>query len=203
MSDGRPPQVLVLCTANVCRSPTAALLLHHRLRPRDGGPGVEVRTAGTDAHEGGRYCDAAAALVGPGAAGLVAGHASRAVDADLLGDADLVLVMGRRHRAAVARLLPTAGARTFTLREAAALALAVPAGGGLDDLPAFVRSLHAARGTVVVPPHPRTLADRLRRSPVVDGLDVPDAHEDAGTSHRLVLDLLEPAVTTLASRLRA
>lgn len=188
-----PTRVLVVCTANVCRSPTTALLLQQRLHAVGADVALQLRTAGTDADPGAGLCPVAAELVGPAAERLLERHASRLLEAGDLEAADLVLVMERAHRAAVVATSPAAGLRTFTLREAAALAGAVGGGTG-RDLPGLVRAMHAARGGVAPAVHPRRLGERLRRAPVVDPLDVPDAHVRRGTSHEEVLALLREGV---------
>lgn len=204
-------RLLVVCTANVCRSPTTALLLQEHLAGAGLGHGVDVTTAGTDVWPGSGYCPVVAAEVGPAGDALLDRHAARPLSPGLLAGADLVLVLERRHRAAVASLLPPAGSRTFTLREAAALAGVVgsdgrpwlPSGegdGGLD-LAGAARALHAARGTTAPPPHPRSLGERLRRDDVVDPLDVPDAHVRRSTEHPQVVRLLRLAVDAVAAGL--
>ena len=201
---GAAARVLVVCTANVCRSPTTALLLHQRLRATGADIAVALQTAGTDADPGAGFCPVAADLVGPAAGRLLDGHASHLLTRADLEEADLVLVMERAHRAAVVALSPGAGLRTFTLREAAALAGALgqrlgdgrgqPGGRPGRDVPGLVRAMHAARGTVVPAAHPRPLGDRLQRASRVDPLDVPDAHVRRRTTHAQVLALLQEGV---------
>ena len=208
-------RILVVCTANVCRSPTTALLLQRGLDRARLGSQVELRTAGTSVSPFSGYCPTVAEVIGPTAGGLLDRHRSRPLDRDAVEAADLVLVMEREHRGRVVTIAPSASARTFTLREAAALAGALrqrrgrshgPAaltgsGGGTLDLPGFVRAMHDARGSTGPVEHPRSLAERVGRAAPVDPLDVPDAHVRRLTRHPMVVALLRDGVDSLLAGL--
>lgn len=117
-SSGR---ILVVCTANICRSPTAAGLLAAHLSDIP----FRIDSAGVSAYPGARICPASRALATaaePSAAARFAAHASQQATRSQVRDADLVLALDRGHRAALVRSAPAARARIFTLREAAALA---------------------------------------------------------------------------------
>jgi protein-tyrosine phosphatase len=117
------PDVLVLCTANVCRSPMVQGFLVAELASR----GVEgtVRSAGTAVGPERPPADAVAAMAAWGID--TSGHRARALEDGLLGSADLVVGMTRAHvREAVARV-PTAFSKTFTLKELVRRAAAVGA----------------------------------------------------------------------------
>jgi protein-tyrosine phosphatase len=112
-------RALVVCTANVCRSPVAERLLTQRLDSRvdpDGEPWV-VTSAGT--------ADVVARLdpntvtVATEAGLDLADHRPRVLTAEVLATdgADLVLGMAREHVRQVVALDPTAWPRTFTLKE--------------------------------------------------------------------------------------
>jgi protein-tyrosine phosphatase len=106
-------QVLVLCTANRCRSPMAEALLAQRLAAA--GIEAEVSSAG--------QLDAGV----PASSGSVRAMAARGIDLDthrsrvmtreLVEDADLVVCMARSHLREAAVAAPRAFSRTFTLRE--------------------------------------------------------------------------------------
>src|SRR6266516_3236405 len=98
LTAGSAFRVLVVCAGNVCRSPLAERLIRARLAAALGG--------GADPD----------------------GFRARAVSADLVAGADLVLTATREHRAAVVRLHPPAHRYTFTVREFGRLAAAIPAG---------------------------------------------------------------------------
>ena len=123
-------RIVVVCTANVCRSALAEVLLARGLAEA-GVAGVIVDGAGTNAEPGQPMCEGGAAL-----AGIERGaHLSRELDAEMLKDADLVLAADRGHRAACARLVPACRPRLFTLRQAAGLAAVVDERLGRGELP--------------------------------------------------------------------
>ena len=108
-------EVLVVCTANICRSPAAAALLVRYL----GDDGITVASAGLEARAGSPMDDAMARLVDAPTGDFTA----RQVTPAMLQQADLVLVMTRDQRSAVVGKVPAAVRRTFTLREFADLAV--------------------------------------------------------------------------------
>ena len=132
-------RVLVVCTANVCRSPMAEGLLRHHLATI--GADVAVTSAGTrgpghpplsvDRH-------AVTALAEFGVE--IAGHQPRRLTRELIdgAGADLIITMTRGHLRDVATTVRTAFARTFTLRELARRAgtarRSLPTGLGAADV---------------------------------------------------------------------
>jgi protein-tyrosine phosphatase len=99
-------EILVVCTANQCRSPMAAALLRARVPT-----GVTVSSAGL--LPGGAPATRDARRVVDG----VDAHVSRQLSSSLVDGAALVIAMERRHVREVAVASPDALARTFTLRE--------------------------------------------------------------------------------------
>jgi protein-tyrosine phosphatase len=106
--------ILVVCTANQCRSPLAAAALR---RQTDAvGVPVTVSSAGVAAMPGisatPPTVDAARRI------GLdLSDHAARALDGDAVRDADLVIALERRHVQEIVLQDPSAFRRTFTLKE--------------------------------------------------------------------------------------
>jgi protein-tyrosine phosphatase len=122
--------VLVVCTANIARSPLAAAMLAASLD----GSGLTVASAGTEALPGYPAAEASQRLAAVRGLDL-RGHRSRPVTDELIRDADLVLTMSERHRDRCAPLAAGAGARVFTLRELVRLLGAVERGPALLEVP--------------------------------------------------------------------
>lgn len=154
MTDSRT--VLVVCTANVCRSPSAAGLLQRRLRelPALDGPWT-VTSAGTssvrarmDAHT-------------VGAAGQrgvdLTGHRARHLDAEILhrDGADLVVTMTRSHLRDVVGIDPDAWPRTFTLKELVRRATSMPPAGSGESMASWLaRAAQGRRAADMMTPDP-------------------------------------------------
>jgi protein-tyrosine phosphatase len=107
------PRILLVCTANICRSPMGAALLRRRLS--DLRVDAVVETAGLlDA--GTPVTDQAVRLLAT--RGLdISGQVSRRLDADLVRSATLVIGMEPRHVREAVVLAPEAWSRAFTLLE--------------------------------------------------------------------------------------
>lgn len=119
--------VLFICTGNICRSPTA-----ERLAAAHGAQlkfsNFTAASAGVRAVVGHPiHTDAARVLEGLG--GDTSGFAARQFTPQLGANADLVLTMTTAHRDAVLERAPRLLKRTFTLAEAARLAIEFDAVG--------------------------------------------------------------------------
>lgn len=114
-------RLLVICTANVCRSPVAERLFSQALTGQRDADGIEwtVASAGTGQYSA--SLDPSTVAAADGAGIDIRGHRSRVLDRDILtrDGADLVLTMTRGHLPAVVALDPGAWTRTFTLKELA------------------------------------------------------------------------------------
>ena len=194
-------RVLAVCTATICRSPAIELLLRSALEDAGLPVGaVEVSSAGVDARDGATRCARSRSLLSTYGVDDVElwTTGARRLTAEDVRSADLILTASREHRAAVARLLPAAQTRTFTLRQAARAAHGIAAGPlpsvvplpPADDARAqlrwFVAELDAARG------------------PVDDPLDddVPDPHVVGDAEHVRAMTLMTTAVADLAACVR-
>src|SRR3954464_14172981 len=180
--------VLVVCTANVCRSPLAARLLSASLD-------VPVLSAGARAVPGLPACPTALAFPPPGDHALQSDHGSVPLEAGHVRSASLVLGAAREHRSAAIALVPNAQRKAFTVLQAARLAAwladqgvkAPPELAGEERLAWWVDELDAVRG------------DAPRGDARDD--DLPDPHEDSAR-HEGVLPRLASAVKTLAGVLQ-
>jgi protein-tyrosine-phosphatase/predicted cupin superfamily sugar epimerase len=139
----RPPSVLLVCEGNLCRSPTAELLLRRELEHR--GLDVAVASAGLRTEAGipiERH--AARALHELGVLDTDA-FRSRPFSVDLAG-ADLVLTATTAQRDDLARLAPVARDRTFAWRELLALGQEPVAPAGVAASERIADLLHQLRG---------------------------------------------------------
>lgn len=106
-------RIVVLCTANRCRSPMAEALLARRLA--EAGVKAEVTSAGQ--LEGGIAASGGSVRAMAARGISLVEHRSRTVTPEMLHEADLVLCMARSHLREAAVAAPHAFGRTFTLRE--------------------------------------------------------------------------------------
>ncbi len=197
-----PFRILVICTANVCRSPLAAHVLRSGLSPSQasnsttGISGLVVDSAGIDVDPGDPMCPQSAARAGLDSPA----HASASMTANALRLADLVLALDRTHRAAAARLAPDSRHKLFTLRQAAEIARLIANDSSRSRFPP---------GAPPLPAHPR---ERLRwlvaeldaGRGALAGLpegseDIPDNH--GAKDHRATLDDVVAAASALGMAL--
>jgi protein-tyrosine phosphatase len=177
-------RIVMVCTANICRSPMAEAMVRHALRA--GGPdaaGVVVESAGVYGHEGSPIAPGSAAALR--ALGIEDdGHRGRLLTPAIVGAADLVLTMEERHREAILAGSPEARDRTFALREFARLVggQAPPAGAGAA---ARARALVAAAGR------------RRTRLPWAGVDDVPDPYGGPSEGYHACAALILGEVGTL------
>lgn len=101
-------EILVVCTANLCRSPMAAALIQAAL------PRAVVFSAGLYASEG-RTADPLAEAAMRDYGVDLAGHRSRPVNDWMVMSADLVLVMEHAHKREMERRYPQSRGKVFCL----------------------------------------------------------------------------------------
>ena len=94
-------KVLIVCIGNICRSPTAEILLRDRLKDSD----VEVRSAGIAALVGGSIEPTARKLLAE-CEPLEIDHKGKQLTPECVKWADLILVMERKHVSAVLAIAP-------------------------------------------------------------------------------------------------
>jgi protein-tyrosine phosphatase len=107
-------KILFVCTGNMCRSPSAELLLKKRLK-EEGISGVEVSSAGVGADDG-RPCpeDTLEALNRRGVDGR--SHRSRMLTAEVVRTSDLILAMTEAHQTVVEIRFPAAAGKVDLLK---------------------------------------------------------------------------------------
>jgi protein-tyrosine phosphatase len=191
VTDDHAPQaatLVLVCTANVCRSPLAERVLAARLAGRGWLDAVPVTSAGVHAAEGQPMCAVSATLLEP-AEPTPDGHVARQATTEIVENAGLVLVMEREQRGEIARLAPGSQSKVFTLREVGPLAelaaLRIEQGAarpeGLADL---ARLLHSVRGVrTPAPPEPKRRPWWRKAEGPADPLTIVDGHGQAEPAH--------------------
>jgi protein-tyrosine-phosphatase len=108
----RTPQILFVCTGNLCRSPMAEYLLRQRL----GAEGTwQISSAGLSALPGLPASEPAVAAMAERGIDLRP-HRSRAADRQLIDAASLIVVMTASHSEQLKRLAPSSTEKTFLLK---------------------------------------------------------------------------------------
>ncbi|WP_312213189.1 low molecular weight protein-tyrosine-phosphatase Wzb [Pseudescherichia sp.] len=92
-------KILVVCVGNICRSPTGERLLKHYQ------PALTVESAGLGALVG-KGADATATSVAEDHQLSLAGHSARQITGRMCREYDLILVMEKRHIAALCEIAP-------------------------------------------------------------------------------------------------
>ncbi|AOX63902.1 phosphotyrosine protein phosphatase [Stenotrophomonas sp. LM091] len=102
--------ILFVCIGNICRSPSAEVMMRHALRGRE----VGVSSAGLAALVGhGIDATAQELLVDHALDG--AEHRARQVTPKILSGADLILVMEKKHLRRISEIAPESSGKTFLL----------------------------------------------------------------------------------------
>ncbi|MGH2757775.1 MAG: hypothetical protein ACRDI3_08305 [Actinomycetota bacterium] len=122
-------KILLVCTGNLCRSPMAEGILRHRLEER--GCDIEVGSVGTWASHGIPATDEAIETLRKRGIDL-SSHRSRAVEAEELRSADLIVGMTSVHRREVVAIAPDVEGRFVLLKELVELALDGELPGGAE-----------------------------------------------------------------------
>lgn len=119
--------VLIVCHANLCRSPLAERLARRTFLDRMGALAADfdVVSAGTHAWTGRPMHPLAAEVLREREADD-AQFASQRLTADLVARADLILTAARRQRSECVRLVPAAVRRAFTIPQFGRLCAAMP-----------------------------------------------------------------------------
>lgn len=105
-------RILFVCTGNVCRSPMAEYLMRHYL---GGDPRYDVESAGICAVDGAPASVHAMEVLSAKGVDLTP-HRSRLATGEIVGSADMIVVMTRNHAREIRSRFPRAGDRVFTLK---------------------------------------------------------------------------------------
>jgi protein-tyrosine phosphatase len=139
-------EILLVCTANICRSPMAQAFLARELAVR--GVAATVRSAGTAGHAAAPPAEVVSVMAGHGLD--VSAHRGRQLTGADLTAADLVLTLAREHLRHAVVAVPEAWPRAFTVREA--VRRGREAGGPLpgEPLAAWLGRLHTGRSRMAL-----------------------------------------------------
>lgn len=139
--------ILVVCTGNVCRSPSAEGFLRRELTARFATTAPTVASAGTMGWQG--EPATAESVRATAERGVdIAAHRARQLTEHDLGTTDLVLTMTAEHTARVIALRPEAAANTFTLKELTRLLEDGDPSGSPEERIAAAASRRSERGTL-------------------------------------------------------
>lgn len=141
-------RIVVVCTANMIRSPFIAGLLSSRLSGA-AGRGLRIESAGTAARPGSEVAPETRVLATTYGFDLSA-HRTRRLGDGVLETGDTVLCAERAHRRVVLDMRPDLISSVFTVREFARLVEETPAHGAASDWDALVRAATRARLTARV-----------------------------------------------------
>jgi protein-tyrosine phosphatase len=171
--------ILAVCTANICRSPMIELLLRKQLDPEK----FTVGSAGV--HGWNRAPVDSMVTMELARFGVrAAGFQSRALNDQLINEADLILAATRDHRAHILGRSPDALRKTFTLLEFAAL---------MDG--------STAEQSVVASPATLVEESFKRRGQARKDLDLSDPYRQGPDVHRAVAEKVRDAVSVIARQL--
>ena len=99
-SDAEPKLLLVVCTANICRSPMIVGILQERFRQLGLDNRIEIKSAGVFGLTGKRASQEGVDLLAE--RGIdISGHVARQLEPDEIEAADLIIVMEEAHRQAI------------------------------------------------------------------------------------------------------
>lgn len=132
------PIITLVCTANICRSAMAKVLLQ-----REVGDRAIVRSAGTWPNDLRSPYDAVSLMEDRGL--NLVGHRSQAITEDMVRESAVIITMERAHVAHVVSLVPEAFPRTFTLPDLVRRAEAVGPRGPNRPLADWLRHVHGDR----------------------------------------------------------
>ena len=180
-------QILMVCTANICRSPAAERLLALELSRRDLSEDLNVKIGsagvrGWDAKP--MDPEAAAALERRG--GTSRGFASRALTEKIVKSASLILTATREHRSELLESYPQALRRTFTMKEFAHLS-------SLPSMSDAVRESGLLSASDLV-----DSAYRHRGGATINNADVADPYGSTSTAHDRAVAEIHAAVRQVA-----
>jgi protein-tyrosine-phosphatase len=141
---GQPaPHILVVCTANICRSPVAEAVLRDRLRQAGLSDWI-VSSAGTWAERARSAAAFSTQILAEQGLDLT-GHRSRVVTAEIMEAVDLLLCMESGHAEALRAEFPALAGKVYLLSQMIGRRFSIsdPYGGSLEDYRRMVQDVTA------------------------------------------------------------
>ncbi len=209
-------RILIVCSANICRSPAGEELLRRQLTEspefQEIAMDFEISSVGTNAVSGSARCPESISFAGP-----FSHNASREFGDVDLESFDLILTMERTHRGKIVAENPILRNRLFTLRDAGSLAKHLSGPGLVLDVASKTITLESAtKGfefspLAAVPDLPESPNARWHwflaeldawrgQVPMASDVgefgenDIPDPHDKDRASHYESFELLETAI---------
>jgi protein-tyrosine-phosphatase len=138
----RVPTILMVCTANQCRSPMAEVLLRDLLQRRNLDGALQVDSAGVWATDGMPATEFAVQAMQARRLDL-RGHTSKRTTQEIVDVASVILVMTEGHRRSLQALFPEASSRIHLLTEMAGEDWGIPdpVGGPLEGYLALAEAM--------------------------------------------------------------
>lgn len=124
-------QFLIVCTANLCRSPMAEAAMRRSLARRE--LLAEVRSAGVHAPFDEPAHPRSAQAAELAGLGPLAEHRSQPISASLLRASDIVLCMEQHHRRSIIKRAPAAAGRIWLLGHWQGVEVNDPVAGPLEE----------------------------------------------------------------------
>ncbi|WP_435749118.1 hypothetical protein [Microbacterium sp. PMB16] len=192
--------ILVVCAANVCRSPLAELALRRGL---GSGSTITVSSAGVRASAGDPICTLVASLHDDDDwTAQAKAHTAREVTAELIEQSTIVLAASREIRGELVRLAPRSRDWMFTIKEAAHLGAGFSSTAS-DRVVEYVAHLDRARSRAVPLAAPGDIGSRVRRllggRTSVDPTSIADRHGSRG--HRETVTEVQTSIDTILAQL--
>lgn len=180
--------ILIVCAANVCRSPMAEFAIRSVFGARAGFGHVAVASAGVRVEGARPACrEVVAFRREPMWQQLGSRHLARGLESDMIREAALVVTATREQRSMVVAEAPECRGTVFTLREALWLGrdyerdASTPAPHAVA---AFREHIDGMRGLRQLPTPRR---HRLWPRAVADPLDIPDGHGLRARAHHAAM----------------
>ena len=109
-------KVLFMCTANICRSPLAQVILEQKVKDQDIEYMIDSDSSGTWATEGQRAGRLSQMVATENYLDL-SKHRSKPITLGLIKESDLILCMTPNHKSDLLQIFPHYDDRIFTLKE--------------------------------------------------------------------------------------